>query len=166
MVTTVIPFLEIKMPDMASPESQATPEAVFRPHKRRRVIRQREQVEEDTPRNTVFKDATAEASDSLVADSAPPSHEIGSRMEDSEVHASDSVADLMRRRRQAKARKGGVGFSRDAATSTSRLMAQDSPELKSSALVPILPEASAIDSARDRFAPQTGTVVESSNEHM
>lgn len=154
------------MTDTASPDALAAPEAVFRPQKRRRVIRQREDDDEERTSTTAFRNASAEASVPMGTHSAVLNHETGSDMLDDEDLVSDSVADLMRRRRHTKARRGGVGFSRDGATSTNRAIAQDILETNKHALVPVQAEASAIDSARDRFAPQTGTVVESSNEHM
>lgn len=145
---------------------QLTPAPVFRPQKRRKVARRHNDFpHEDDLVHCPEPTKTPAGAD--VDEAEQNGNVIAAVAEDSESRHQDSASSVLRQRRQARARRGGIGFSTTRATSNDTGAADWSQE---TALVPANsepePVAKALDTARNRFAPQTGTVAESNDTHM
>lgn len=135
---------------------------VFRVAKRRKVMLRRQDAREDE-----FAPATAD-----VAASPSPMGTLDSGRESSasilqRIEASDrdvSVAELLRRRKQGKARRAGIEFTSDSGQQRANAEAMVTEPQDSGATSK--KKHSAIEVAANRFAPQTGQVVDELDKHM
>lgn len=120
---------------------------IFRPSKRPRVQRRRAAIEHDT-----YSDGENDRCRSPLEAELP-------LVEENEAPL--SIADILRRRKDAQRRKGGLEFSLDATanpTSTSSTTLAATPKQA--------PRSPSEQIMTTRFAPQTGLVTEETDKHM
>lgn len=142
---------------------------LFRVAKRRKVTHRRPGVRDDDD-----DDLTRSTPEASISN--PPNAPTGALDEagDGSVAALDqtdvadqdtSVAELLRRRKLGKARRAGIEFTSDTMPHRVRMDNESDVELRESGVVSEQ-RRSAIDAATNRFAPQTGQVVDQLDKHM
>jgi hypothetical protein len=129
---------------MADIETE-TREAIFRAPKRRKIFRSR--AREDEVADEAQSNITARTSGAATSDDGGP--EL-------------SVAEILRRRKAGKTRKGGIEFN------VTKSRARSTPPPQSTALIPIDDDKVVLDSAVNRFLPEQGPnkVTEVTSKHM
>jgi len=143
-------------------ETEATPQVVFRPGKKRKIYRQRAEEPESTTSNGETPTETdATASSSAFATPAEPN----------ETQEGLSVAEALRLRNSRKHKHGGVGFrAGPSGLGDDRADSEENPErglvLHGSTDAQQGAETAVIGGISKRFAPQTGLVGELVNRHM
>lgn len=133
----------------------------FRPSKRRKTYRKRNNVEDEeaivkVPSAPLIPSELLDI-DELVAQHAP------NNRNDTAVDGSPSlsVAELLRLRKSAPRRKGGIEFT-EHNNSTDKTTQQQNNALKGNKVDP----SADIKQVIERFAPQTGQVSEATDKHM
>lgn len=145
-----------------NPETEAAPQVVFRPGKKRKIYRQRAEEPESTTSNGETPTEThATASSSAFATPAEPD----------DNHEGLSVAEALRLRNSRKHKHGGVGFrAGPSGLGDDRVGSEDNTErglvLHGNTDAQQGAEAAVIGGISTRFAPQTGMVGELVNRHM
>ena len=135
-------------------------EPLFRASKRRKVLRRRLNDDNDAPlvnpqnqlRPLTTSSSAAASSHSLLETAAPTEPE----------ERVLTIAEILRRRKLAKARRAGIEFSNTSQNTHSN----STPQQPSDALVSIDDGRSAVKAAVNRFAPQTGKVADVLDKHM
>ncbi|KAF2760105.1 hypothetical protein EJ05DRAFT_272874 [Pseudovirgaria hyperparasitica] len=125
-------------------------EPVFRVSKRRKLIHKRH-VGHDVDTHPVANVLSAPSSPSRT-------------VQDQESDTKLSMAEVIRLRRNTKARRAGVEFSNAAKNTVSEHTSQ--PEVSASSTEMLDNVKGVLDSASARFAPQTGQIVDSLDLHM
>lgn len=135
----------------------------FRPSKRRKVFRKRLN-DDDTAIAQALPTSTADviAAEERVVPATTTIAETNEQGPERAPEADLSVADILRRRKLGKARRGGIEFSNAAQAQRSM---SETPQ-SSNALVVVDQERSVLDVAAGRFAPQTGQRVDVLDKHM
>ncbi|KAK3175114.1 hypothetical protein OEA41_002360 [Lepraria neglecta] len=132
---------------------------LFRPAKRRKFYRKRTDTEdEDSPKaaDSSMPPPEPMTVDELIAREG----EIPAPQEQSEEDRQLSIADILRQRKAAQRRKGGIEFTNLNTSNTTTLQASD-------ALIEKEDEIPAdIKSVIERFAPQTGQITETTDKHI
>lgn len=150
--------LETMRSDMQAPDNNPSRDS-FRPAKRRRFYRKRNDTNDDEPSDASALPAVAvpelQTVDELLSQNGhtakPPTPSVEDPL---------SVADLIRQRKAIQRRRGGIEFTNmNSGSSTS-----DLPE-PSGTLVE-KDDSADIRSVIGRFAPQTGQVSETTDKHM
>lgn len=144
------------MADTDKQNRAADAEPVFRPSKRRKFYRKR--IDEDGEKEA---EAVVGCAD-LSALKSESWDDLSSPRDDLES-SGQSVADLLRLRKQVRARKGGIEFTNTTRPGHSR--ADSSQEPLSDALISHDELQEEIKAVTGRFAPQTGQVADV-NKHM
>ncbi|KAK4042066.1 hepatocellular carcinoma-associated antigen 59-domain-containing protein [Parachaetomium inaequale] len=147
-------------------ETDAVPQVVFRPGKKRKIYRQR--LEE--PDSTASNGGTPTEADSAAPSSTPTT--TAERDDDDEQGL--SVAEVLRLRNSRKHKHGGVGFRAgpsgvgddDRAAAATEQNTERGLVLHGNADAQQGAEAAVIGGISKRFAPQTGMVGELVNRHM
>ncbi len=136
-----------------------TPESLFRPSKRRKFYRKRADSDGEgtAAQTTLIHDPPPAFPSPPVAD---PSRELASQDEE-DRETQIPIAEILRLRKAAKYRKGGIEF-----TNSSRpLPSGTASSQPAGALVERDRNAEEVQEVVNRFAPQTGQVADV-NKHM
>lgn len=138
-------------------------EPLFRPSKRRKVFRKRLH-DDDTAIAQAPPTSTAGviAAEERVVPATTTTAETNEQGPERAPEADLSVAEILRRRKLGKARRGGIEFSNAAQAQRSM---SETPQ-SSNALAVVDQERSVLDVAAGRFAPQTGQRVDVLDKHM
>lgn len=140
-------------------ETDVAPQVVFRPGKKRKAYRQRQ----EEPESTISNGELATEAATTTSSSA---HDTPAEQDDNE--AGLSVAEVLRLRNLRKHKHGGVGFR--AGQSPFGDGREDNTEqglvLHGSADAQLAAENTVIGGISRRFAPQTGMAGELINRHM
>lgn len=131
-------------------EEDIAPEPIFRPAKRRKFIRRRQDEGDDTNPDTVTATSTP---DQTVA-----TNKDQTTTEPNDNEETTNSPNLVRLRRPNPARKGGIGFS-----ATSRLGQEGGS--RSNSVIPGDPEKERVQAMADRFTGNSGQTVDV-NKHM
>lgn len=126
----------------------------FRASKRRRVFRKRPDEDEEP---------SAPGAHAAEAQSTVPTIDPVSTRENEDGDGEGrglSAAEIIRRRRLANNRKGGVGFS--ISESQRNSIARD----EDSAMAIMKPEQTAVEMVQNRFTAPTGIVINEDDKHM
>ena len=135
-------------------------EPLFRASRRRKVLRRRLNDDNDVPLvNSQNQSRPLTTSSSTAASSHPPL-EIAAPVEPEEHIL--PMAEILRRRKLAKARRAGIEFS----NSSQNTRSNSTPPRPSDALVSMDDGRFALEAAVNRFAPQTGKVADVLDKHM
>ena len=135
-------------------------EPLFRASKRRKVLRRRLNDDNDAPSvNSQNQSRPLTTSSSTAASSHSPLETAV--LVELEEHVLP-MAEILRRRKLAKARRAGIEFSNTSQNTHSN----STPQQPSDALVSIDDGRSAVKAAVNRFAPQTGKVADVLDKHM
>ncbi|KAK4099736.1 hypothetical protein N658DRAFT_429061 [Parathielavia hyrcaniae] len=145
-----------------NPETESTPSVVFRPVKKRKILRQRA----EEPENASSSRETPTTAAPVASSTAPAIP--AERAEDEDEL---SVAEVLRLRNARKHKHGGVGFRAgprglDDDREASEENAEQGLVLHGSANAQQASETALIGGISKRFAPQTGLVGELVNKHM
>lgn len=145
---------------MSLPPEPTPSERLFRANKRRKIFRRREEsLEPETPEPVIYASPPVTGPD---GSNASINRDSSSLAKDAPIHQL-SVLDIVRQRRPVRGRKGGLEFTREG-------LAQD--RLKDGvagavqALTTMEDKLDVLEAVRGRFAPQTGAVAETGNQHM
>jgi len=152
----------ILIADIESPETMSTDEPLFRPAKRRKFYRKRN---EENDGENIASPVPLITQASLTR---PPLTEADHEDEVSEEAASDiedstrfAIAEILRRRKAARNRRGGIEFT----NSTISSMSVSATPQPSGALSEKDESPREVQTVVNRFAPQTGQVADV-DKHM
>ena len=143
-------------------ETEAAPQVVFRPGKKRKIYRQRAEEPESTLSN---------GENPTEASSATPTSAFATPTGPDEDAAGPTVAEALRLRNLRKHKHGGVGFrTGPSGLGGDRAGGEENSEmgmvLHGNADAQLGAETAVIGGISKRFAPQTGMVGELVNRHM
>jgi len=132
-----------------------TDEPIFRANKRKRFYRRREEEAEEDRVSRGDEDASVDHEAPHATSKMPGSLDLESQI---------AVAEIVRRRRVALSRRGGIEFTNS--QSVKRPNRAHNQSADDGVVSTITERPNILEVAAKRFAPQTGQVTESSDQHM
>lgn len=151
--------LETMLSDMQAPDNHPTPDS-FRPAKRRRFYRKRNDTNDDEASDASALPAVAvpelQTVDELLSQNGQTAKPPTLSGEEDPL----SVADLIRQRKAIQRRRGGIEFTNMNSRSPKSALPEASGTLVEK------DDSADIKSVIGRFAPQTGQVSETTDKHM
>lgn len=148
---------------MADEAPGGADEASFRSSKRRKIFRRRAGSDEDAGTGLDIHElcSAMPVPDAPLNKVGPPSAPYRESSPESASEDGLNVAEIIRRRKIGKVRRGGIEFS-----NMQNRGSHEGAIATSEALVPVEQEVSISETAAKRFAPQTGQVKDVLNKHM
>lgn len=148
------------MSEAVEPGILTTHGSFFRASKRRKVFRRRDTDPSFIAEHQPNREFSEHRADVEALESREAAHPMPANVALDETLPS-AVNEVLRKRKAARSRRGGIDFSREKDANLDATQEDDSHALVQREEAP-----SALVEASQRFAPQTGVVSEKHNRHM